>query len=122
MSSSTAPARTQASRRGSTGFTTRHNRYAFARKVAAVATRAVRCQAGPAKLASSVFARDSATEVQMHDDGNGLHLRTRDANRFFHLMNSLVLEDGLEIEALGPADDDVQSVYMYLVGDEGVST
>lgn len=81
----------------------------------------VRCNQ-PARLAARVFERDSATEIQMHDDGRGLHLRTRDADGFFTLMNQLVLEEGLEIEALGPADDDVQAVYMYLVGDEGAST
>jgi ABC-2 type transport system ATP-binding protein len=78
----------------------------------------VRCDR-PAELAALVFKRDGASEVQMHDDGRGLLLRTRDSERFFSLMSELVLEQGIELEALGPADEDVQAVYMYLVGDEG---
>jgi len=77
----------------------------------------VRCRQ-PAQLAALVFERDGASEVQMHDDGGGLLLRTRDSERFFSLMSQLVLERGIELEALGPADEDVQAVYMYLVGDE----
>jgi ABC-2 type transport system ATP-binding protein len=80
----------------------------------------VRCST-PDKLAAAAFAEDSASEVQMHDDRGGLLLRTRDAARFYQLMNRMVLEEGLEIEAIGPADEDVKAVYMYLVGDEGVS-
>ncbi len=81
----------------------------------------VRCD-DPSRLASAVFSRDSVTEVQIHDDGGGLHLRTRDADGFYRLMNQLVVEDGLEIEAVGAADDNVQAVYQYLVGDEGASS
>ena len=66
--------------------------------------------------------RDSVTEVQMHDDGGGLHLRTRNAERFYAVMQQLVLEEGLEIESVGPADDNVQAVYQYLVGSEGASS
>jgi ABC-2 type transport system ATP-binding protein len=80
----------------------------------------VRCRE-PERLASAVFMGDSASEVQMHDDRGGLLLRTRDAARFYALMHRMVLEEGLEVEALGPADEDVQAVYMYLVGDEGVA-
>jgi hypothetical protein len=36
-------------------------------------------------------------------------------------MEELVLEGKVSVDALGPADEDVQAVYMYLVGDEGVA-
>ena len=78
----------------------------------------VRCDK-PEQLAAAIFQRDSATEVQMHDDRQGLLLRTKDPSRFFRLLNRLVLDEGLRIEAVGPADADVQAVYMYLVGEEG---
>ena len=81
----------------------------------------VRCS-DPRRVATAVFERDSVTEVQMHDDGGGLHLRTRDAERFYSVMQQLVLEEGLEIESVGPADDNVQAVYQYLVGSEGASS
>jgi ABC-2 type transport system ATP-binding protein len=33
-----------------------------------------------------------------------------------------VLDNGLEVEAVAPADDDVNSVYQYLIGTEGGTT
>ena len=48
-------------------------------------------------------------------------VRTRDADRFYLLLNSVILETGLEVDTVAPADDDVNSVYQYLIG-EGTST
>jgi hypothetical protein len=31
----------------------------------------------------------------------------------------VVLESGLEVESVAPADDDVNSVYQYLIGADG---
>ena len=81
----------------------------------------VRCDQ-PSRLAAAVFSQDSVTEVQIHDDEGGLHLRTRNADSFYRLMNRLVVDEGMSIEAVGPADDNVQAVYQYLVGDEGASS
>jgi hypothetical protein len=33
----------------------------------------------------------------------------------------VVLEQGLEVESVAPADDDVNSVYQYLIGAEGAT-
>ena len=49
----------------------------------------------------------------------GVLVRTADADRFYLLLNRIVLEERSSIEAVLPADDDVQSVYQYLIG--GVS-
>ena len=43
----------------------------------------------------------------------------RDADGFYLLLNRIVLETGLEVESVAPADDDVNSVYQYLIGGEG---
>ena len=48
-----------------------------------------------------------------------LLVRTRDADSFYLLLNRIVLECGLEVESVAPADDDVNSVYQYLIGAEG---
>jgi len=58
----------------------------------------------------------------MHDDRQGLLVSTRDADRFYLLLNRIVLERGLTIEAVAPADEDVRAVYEYLVGTEGEGT
>jgi len=75
----------------------------------------VRCNR-PAELASLLFREDHIVEVKLHDDGKGLFARTRDADRFYLLLNRLVLASALEVERVAPADEDVHSVYQYLIG------
>ena len=80
----------------------------------------VRCSR-PAELAARVFEQDSVVEVRIHDDRRGMLVHTADADGFYLLLNRIVVEHGLELEAVAPADDDVHSVYQYLVGQEGPS-
>lgn len=80
----------------------------------------VRCSE-PARLAARVLEQDHVVEVRIHDDRKGLLVHTRDADRFYLVLNRLVIESGIELEAVAPADDDVGSVYQYLVGNEGPS-
>jgi ABC-2 type transport system ATP-binding protein len=58
-------------------------------------------------------------EAKLNPDGQGLLLRTRDADSFYLLLNHAILESGLRVESVAPADDDVNSVYQYLIGGEG---
>jgi ABC-2 type transport system ATP-binding protein len=58
-------------------------------------------------------------EAKIQGDGHNLLVRTTDADRLYLLLNQVVLETGLEIETVAPADDDVNSVYQYLIGAEG---
>lgn len=76
----------------------------------------IRCDQ-PSALAARVFSEDSVVEARIHDDGRGLLIRTRDADRFFRLLNQIALS-GILIESVAPADDTVNSVYEYLVGGE----
>ena len=46
-------------------------------------------------------------------------VRTRDADAFYRWLNRLVAEDGVDLESVAPADDDVLSVYQYLIGSDG---
>jgi ABC-2 type transport system ATP-binding protein len=78
----------------------------------------IRCD-NPSTLASHVFSLDSVVEARIHEDGDGLLVSTKDASRFFLLLNKIVLDCGLKIEAVSPADDDVHAVYQYLIGEEG---
>lgn len=75
----------------------------------------VRCDK-PSLVASRVFGQDHVVEARVNEDGRGLLVRTRDADRFYLLLNRIVVEDQLSIEAVAPADDDVNSVYHYLIG------
>jgi ABC-2 type transport system ATP-binding protein len=44
-------------------------------------------------------------------------VKTRDADRFCRALNHLALA-GIDIEGVVPADDNVHSVYEYLIGGE----
>jgi ABC-2 type transport system ATP-binding protein len=81
----------------------------------------VRCDR-PSFVASRIFELDSAVEIKIHDDNAGLLVHTRDADKFYMLLNRLVLEHALDVEAVAPADEDVQAVYKYLIEGEGQSS
>jgi len=78
----------------------------------------VRCDR-PRELAARLFESEYTIEASIHNDGRGLLLKTRDADRFYLAMNQLAL-NGIQIESIAPADDDVLSVYEYLIGNEEV--
>jgi len=78
----------------------------------------VRC-ARPNLLASRLFSQDHVVEAKLNEDGRGLLVRTRDADNFYLLLNRIVLEEDLSLEAVAPADDDVNSLYQYLIGSSG---
>jgi ABC-2 type transport system ATP-binding protein len=78
----------------------------------------IRCDR-PAMVASRVFEQDHVVEVKIHDDGRGLFVRTRNADRFYTLLQNLVIESGLEVESVVPADENVSSIYEYLIGKNG---
>jgi ABC-2 type transport system ATP-binding protein len=78
----------------------------------------VRC-GNPSGLASRLFSQDHVVEAKLNNDGKGVLVRTRDAEQFYLLLNRLVLEEDFALEAVAPADDDVNSVYQYLIGGGG---
>jgi ABC-2 type transport system ATP-binding protein len=76
----------------------------------------IRCD-HPNTLASRFFEEDHIVEVRMHHDKKGLLIKTSDPDRFFLLMNHVAL-NGHRVESVAPIDDDVNSVYEYLIGGE----
>jgi ABC-2 type transport system ATP-binding protein len=80
----------------------------------------VRCRQ-PHVLAAGLFTAEHVVEVRVHPDGEGVLVRTRDAAACHRLLNRIVLEKQLDLESVAPADDDVGSVYQYLIG-EGTET
>lgn len=79
----------------------------------------IRCDR-PSDLASRVFKEDHVVEVRVHHDRRGLLVKTSNPDRFYLLMNKIAL-DGIRIESVAPVDDDVNSVYEYLIGTEEVT-
>jgi ABC-2 type transport system ATP-binding protein len=80
----------------------------------------VRCDR-PRALAARLFEQDHIVEASIQGDGHNLLVRTSDADGFYLLLNRVILETGLEVESVAPADDDVNSVYHYLIGAEGAT-
>lgn len=78
----------------------------------------VRC-GNPSGLASRLFSQDHVVEAKMNKDGKGVLVRTRDAEQFYKLLNRIVVQEDFVLEAVTPADDDVNSLYQYLVGGGG---
>ncbi len=78
----------------------------------------VRCSQ-PGAVAARLFSDDHVTDIRMHHDRGGLLVSTRDPETFYELLGSLVLEGVTDLESVAPADDDVHSVYEYLIGNGG---
>jgi ABC-2 type transport system ATP-binding protein len=76
----------------------------------------IRCDR-PGAMASKVFEQDHVVEAQLLVDGTGLLVKTRDAGRFYRMLNNIAL-NGIRIDGVAPADDNVNSVYEYLIGAE----
>ncbi len=78
----------------------------------------VRCSS-PSLLASRVFIQDHVVEAKISNDGRGLLVRTRDAEEFYKMLNHVAADGVVDIETVAPADEDVNSIYQYLIGSSG---
>ncbi len=76
----------------------------------------IRCSK-PNELAAQMFQQEQVVEAQIHKDGRGLLVRTRDADKFYLMLNRIAM-NGVGIESVAPGDDDVNSLYEYLIGSE----
>jgi ABC-2 type transport system ATP-binding protein len=79
----------------------------------------IRCER-PRSLASLLIEQGQVAEVRLHPDGGGVLVKTRDASRFYLGLNHIA-QNGIGIESVEPADDDVLSVYEYLIGGEEIA-
>jgi ABC-2 type transport system ATP-binding protein len=78
----------------------------------------VRCS-NAQRLAAEAFSLDGVVEAKLQKDGGGVLVRTADAENFYLLLNRVVAEGTIEVDAVAPADDDVDSIYQYLIGSDG---
>ena len=74
----------------------------------------IRCD-NPSKLAAYVFDHNHVVEARIHEDRGGLFVKTRDADLFYLLLNSVVAEGEINVESVSPVDDDLNAVYQYLI-------
>ncbi|MEO7189707.1 MAG: ABC transporter ATP-binding protein [Vicinamibacterales bacterium] len=74
----------------------------------------VRCHNASA-VAARLFSEDHITEIRLTDDRMGLLLMTRDRDAFARALGQIAL-DGFRVEAVVPADENVDALYGYLIG------
>ncbi len=78
----------------------------------------IRCDK-PQALAARLFEHEHTVEARIHNDRHGLFVKTRRPDDFYLLLNKVITEHGLEVESVGPVDDDLNAVYQYLIASDG---
>lgn len=78
----------------------------------------IRCKK-PSELAARMFDQDGVVEAKVHSDGGGLLIKTTTPDRFYLMLNQIALNN-VGIETVAPVDDDVNSVYEYLINEGDV--
>jgi ABC-2 type transport system ATP-binding protein len=69
-----------------------------------------------------VFEQDGVVEAKIDAERGGLLVKTKEADRFYLAFNRIVLDHGFKIEVVTPADEDVDAVYQYLIGNSKEGT
>jgi ABC-2 type transport system ATP-binding protein len=75
----------------------------------------VRCE-NPARIASLLFMEEHITEIRLNEDRGGMLVMTRDRERFAQTIGRIAL-DGHKIDTIIPADENVDALYDYLIGE-----
>jgi len=78
----------------------------------------IRCDR-PQVLAARLFEHEHTVEARIHNDRQGLFVKTRRPDDFYLLLNKVITEKGLEVESVAPVDDDLNAVYQYLITSNG---
>ena len=78
----------------------------------------IRCDR-PQLLAARLFEHEHTVEARIHEDRQGLFVKTRRPDDFYLMLNRVVTENNLRVESVAPADDDLSAVYQYLISSDG---
>jgi ABC-2 type transport system ATP-binding protein len=81
----------------------------------------IRCDR-PQALAARLFEHEHTVEARVHDDRQGLFVKTRRPDEFYLLLNKSIVELSLQVESIAPVDDDLNAVYQYLITSDGGQT
>ncbi len=75
----------------------------------------IRCR-NASRVASKLFNEDHVTEIRLTGDGLGLLVMTRDREQFSRALSDIAL-NGNMIDGVIPADENVDALYEYLIGE-----
>jgi ABC-2 type transport system ATP-binding protein len=71
---------------------------------------------GMTELAKVLISKPYTVSVEMKDGRKGLIVRVSDPEAFFDSVADLVAESGCELDTMQSLDDDLESIFKYLVG------
>ena len=72
-----------------------------------------------AAIFNTVVKINQFVEARIHDDRQGLFVKTRRTDDFYLLLNRVITEHDLQVESVAPVDDDLNAVYQYLITADG---
>ena len=75
----------------------------------------IRCNQ-PSALAAQMFGKTEVVEARVHEDRQGLFIKTRNPDQFYLSLNEVVAQGEISVESITPVDDDLSAVYEYLIG------
>jgi ABC-2 type transport system ATP-binding protein len=75
----------------------------------------IRCNE-PSILAAHMFKSTDVVEARVHDDRQGLFVKTRNPDQFYLSLNEVVAQGHITVESIAPVDDDLSAVYDFLIG------
>jgi ABC-2 type transport system ATP-binding protein len=75
----------------------------------------IRCR-NASQVAALLFGEDHVTQVKLNEDRMGLLVMTRDREQFSRAI-SRIAGNGLGIDSVIPADENVDALYEYLIGE-----
>ena len=78
----------------------------------------IRCDR-PQVLAARLFEHEHTVEARIHDDRQGLFVKTRRPDDFYLFLNDVITQQRLQVESVAPVDDDLNAVYQYLITSDG---
>jgi len=78
----------------------------------------IRCDR-PQVLAARLFEHEHTVEARIHNDREGLFVKTRRPDYFYLLLNKVITDENLQVEYVAPVDDDLNAVYQYLITSDG---
>ena len=76
----------------------------------------IRCDK-PRRLAAMMLDEPSVSRVEFENQ-NSLTVATNDPDAFYLRLNEVILQNGIEVDMVTLADENVQSIYQYLAGKE----
>jgi len=78
----------------------------------------IRCDR-PHAVAARVFELEHVVEAKILSDLQSVLVRTRNADALTESLTGIILDTGVDVETVVPADESVNAVYDYLIGEPG---